>query len=327
MLKNAIRCRCIVAAALAATTVLSTPAFAEQWPERPVTLIVPWSAGGGTDATARILANLLEEEFGRPFPVVNRTGGGGVVGHIEITRANPDGYSLGIITTELSMYSWQGHADINYEDVVPIAQYNSDSPGLLVRADSPYETVDDLLTAIREAPGSFRAAGANQGGLLHLAMIGMLDNAGIPVDSVTWVPTQGGAQGLAELTSGGVDFVTNNVMDAKALIEAGEVRALATMASERNPAYADVPTLQEAAGLDWSIANWRGVAGPKDLSDEVRTVLGERILKICESEEFMTFMANRGYSIACLGPEAFAEELASKHEQFGLAIKSADLQQ
>ncbi|MEJ8569917.1 tripartite tricarboxylate transporter substrate binding protein [Microbaculum marinum] len=299
------------------------PALAE-WPERPVTLIVPWSAGGGTDATARILAQLLEDEFDTPFAVVNRTGGGGVVGHVGIAQAKPDDYTFGVITTELSMYRWRGLADVSYEDVVPVAQYNSDAPGLLVRADSPYETAADLLEAIKSGK-AMKASGANQGGLLHLAMVGMLESAGIDPTSVTWVPTQGGAQGLAELTSNGVDFVTNNVADAKSLIEAGEVRALATMAEERNAAYPDVPTLKEATGLDWTIANWRGIAAPKGVSDDVVQRLSEAVLQVCHGEEFADFMTKRGYTVACLGPDEFREQLARKQEQFGAALKAADL--
>ena len=327
---NNLRTTIMLAAAggLATLAMAGMPAMAQQsWPERPVTLIVPWSAGGGTDATARILASLLEEQLSNPFPVVNRTGGGGVVGHVEIAQAEPDGYNMGIITTELSMYDWRGLADIGYEDIIPVAQYNSDAPGLLVRADSPYETADHLLAAIEDNPGELRAAGANQGGLLHLAMVGMLNSAGLDPASVTWVPTQGGAQGLAELTSGGVDFVTNNVADAKALIEAGEVRALATMAEERNAAYPDVPTLQESTELDWTIANWRGVAAPAGTPDEIVDAFSQAVLEVCQSDEFGEFMEARGYTVACLGAEAFKESLAKKHQQFGDALKAAGLAQ
>lgn len=314
----------IAVAAGAALIATATIASAE-WPERPVSLIVPWSAGGGTDATARILAKLLEDELGKPFPVINRTGGGGVAGHTEIAKAKPDGYTIGVITTELSMYKHQGLTTLSYEDLVPIAQYNSDSPGLIVRADSPYKTAKDLLDAIRANPGKLKASGANQGGLLHLAMVGMLKASGIDPNAVTWVPTQGGAQGLAELTSSGVDFVTNNLSDAKALIEAGELRPLATMATQRDPDFSDVPTLKEATGIDWTIANWRGIAGPKGLPQEIVAKLGQAVEKLCHSEEFKSFMDKRGYTVACLGSDAFTSSLAAKQKQFGEAMKAAGL--
>jgi len=300
-------------------------ARAAEWPARPVTVIVPWAAGGGTDATARILASLLEKNLGQPFPVVNRAGGGGVAGHTEIAHARPDGYTIGVITTELSMYTHQGLTSLSYKDFTPIAQYNSDAPGLLVRADSSYKTAKDLLAAIGANPGKMKAAGANQGGLLHLAMVGMLQSAGLDPLSVLWVPTQGGAKGLAELTSGGVDFTTNNLADARALIEAGKVRPLATMATERDSDYPDVPTLKEATGLDWTIANWRGVAGPKGLPAGIADKLSQAVQEICKSEEFGQFMDKRGYTVACLSRNDFATALEEREKQFGMAMKAGGL--
>ncbi len=310
---------------LGSALIATTSAALAEWPERPVNMIVPWSAGGGTDATARIISKMLEDELGKPFPVINRTGGGGVAGHTEIANAKPDGYTIGVITTELSMYKHQGVTPLSYADLVPIAQYNSDSPGLIVRADAPYKTTKELLDAIHANPGKLKASGANQGGLLHLAMVGMLKAAGIDPTAVKWVPTQGGAQGLAELTSDGVDFVTNSLSDAKTLVAAGEVRPLATMAPERDSTFRDVPTLKESAGINWTIANWRGIAGPKGLSPEIVAKLGKALEKICQSTEFKSFMDKRGYAVSCLGSETFGKSLAAKQEQFGDAMRAAGL--
>lgn len=315
----------IIAALIGVGILATTPATQAAWPERPVTIIIPWSAGGGTDATGRIVASMLEKEFGQPFPVVNRTGGGGVVGHTAIANAAADGYTIGVITTELSMYKWQGLTDISYRDVTPIYQYNSDAPGLLVRADSPHKNAKDLLDAIRANPGKLKASGANQGGLLHLAMVGMLKSAGIDPMSVTWIPSQGGAQGLALLTSSGSDFATNNIADARALIGADKVRPLATMDTKRKPGFDDVPTLEEATGLNWTIANWRGIGGPKGIPQEVIDALVPAIEKICRSQEFGEFMEKRGYGVICLGPQAFAESLQAKEQQFGDALQAAGL--
>jgi len=300
-------------------------AVAADWPTRPVTVIVGPPAGGGTDATARILASILERDFGKPFPVVNRVGGGGVTGQTELANAKPDGYTIGIVMTELSMYKHLGLTDLTYRDFAPIALYNSDPPGLMVRSDSPYKTAKELLDAIAANPHKFKAAGANQGGQLHLAMVGMLLSAKLDPLSVLWVPTQGGANGLAELTSNGVDFVTNNLSDAKALIEAGKVRPLATMGTERNKYYPDVPTLKEATGLDWTIANWRGVAVPKGVPADIVDKLSKAVVSICESDEFVKFMDKRGYTAQCLGPADFGKMMAEREEQFGAAMKAAGL--
>ena len=114
------------------------------WPERPITLIVPWGAGGGTDATARIIASLLEKELGQPVNVVNRTGGSGVVGHQAIAAAAPDGYTIGLITVEIAMMHWQGLTDLTPASYTPIGLVNMDPAGLQVRADFGRNVLADV---------------------------------------------------------------------------------------------------------------------------------------------------------------------------------------
>src|SRR5262245_58189611 len=116
------------------------PAFAQAYPGRPVTLIVPWGAGGGTDATARIIGALLEKDLGQPFNVVNRTGGSGVVGHAAIATAPPDGYTIGMLTVEISMMHWQGLTELAPKSYTPLALMNEDPPGIQVSSTSPYKT-------------------------------------------------------------------------------------------------------------------------------------------------------------------------------------------
>ena len=140
--------RTLVAAAL---LVVATAAHS-QYPQRPVQLIVPWGAGGGTDATARIVGTLLEKELKQPFNVVNRTGGSGVVGHDAIAKATPDGYTIGMITVEITMMHHVGLTPLTYKDYTPIGLMNADPAGINVRVDSPYKSVKELLAAIR--PGN-----------------------------------------------------------------------------------------------------------------------------------------------------------------------------
>ena len=235
------------------------------YPDRPITIIVPWGAGGGTDATARILASLMEQELGQPVNVVNRTGGSGVVGHSAIASAEPDGYTLGIVTVEIGMMHWAGLTDLTYQDYTPLALYNEDPAGVQIRADSEFASVDELLTHVRENPeGTLKGSGTGQGGIWHLALAGMLKTAGIEPAMVPWVPSEGAAPGLQDLVAGGVDVVTCSVPEAQSLIDAGRVKSLAVMGAERNPSFPDVPTLQEV-GIDWRMGAWRGVAGPAGL--------------------------------------------------------------
>jgi len=174
-------------AAMAASTALAA------YPERPITMIVPWGAGGGTDATARIIGTLLEKELGQPVNVVNRTGGSGVVGHAAIAQAPPDGYTIGIVTVEIGMMHWQGLTDLTGASYTPIGLVNADAAGLQVAADAPYKTVNELVAAIKASPGKFKASGTGQGGIWHLAIAGMLRDLKVDPASVPWVPSNGAA--------------------------------------------------------------------------------------------------------------------------------------
>src|SRR5206468_3755138 len=160
----------------AATFALFAVSVFAAYPERPITLIVPWGAGGGTDATARIIGALLEKELGQPVNVVNRTGGSGVVGHAAIAQAAPDGYTIGMVTVEIGMMHWQGLTELTGASYTPIGLVNADPAGLQVRADAPYKDAKELIAAIKANPGKFKASGTGQGGIWHLAIAGMLQD-------------------------------------------------------------------------------------------------------------------------------------------------------
>jgi tripartite-type tricarboxylate transporter receptor subunit TctC len=262
-------------AAAGLTSLLPSAARAQAaWPSRPVTLVCPWGAGGGTDATARIVAAILEKNLGQPFNVVNRTGGSGVVGHSAIALAPADGYTIGMITVEITMMHHQGLTELNPTSYTPLALMNVDPPGVQVNANSPYKTVKALADAIKAAPaGKFKASGTGQGGIWHLALIGWLQAMGLAPNHVAWVPSNGAAPAMQDLAAGGIDIVTCSVPEAKAMIDAGKAVSLAVMAPQRNPQFKDVPTLNEALGINYSVGAWRGIAAPKNLPPAIASKL------------------------------------------------------
>lgn len=300
------------------------PAMAA-WPERPVTLIVPWSAGGGTDATGRMLGSLLEKELGQPFNVVNRDGGSGVVGHSAIANAKPDGYTIGVVTVEIGMMHWAGLTELTGTDYTPIALYNADAAGVLVRTDSPWESAQDLIDAVKADSGAHKGSGTGQGGIWHLALAGMLDTADISPDAVPWVPSKGAAPALQELVAEGVDVVTSSVVEASALIDAGKVKALAIMNDERIDAFAEVPTLKEATGIDWQLAAWRGIAGPKDMPEEVTSTLTAALEKVWQSAEFQEFMNGRGFGLVWKPGADFADWMSASDQSLGSVMQAVGL--
>ncbi len=317
--------RNLLRAAFAALAfVLAVPALAA-FPDRPLTLIVPWGAGGGTDATGRIIASLLEKELGQPINVVNRTGGSGVVGHQAIASAAPDGYTLGVITVEIGMMHWQGLTELNGASYTPLALVNADPAGVQVAADAPYNTLADLIEAIKASPGQLKASGTGQGGIWHLALAGLLKDRGIDPAAAPWVPSQGAAPGLQDLVAGGVQIVPCSLPEARSLIEAGKVKSLAIM--DANPAalFPKVPTLKEAIGSDWTMGAWRGIAGPQGLPKDVADTLVAALKKVHESQEFRDFMAQRGFGVIWAAPEDFAAFMAKSDADLGKVMKDVGI--
>ena len=309
---------------LAALLCAATSAFA-QYPQRPVQLIVPWGAGGGTDATARIIATLLEKELKQPFNVVNRTGGSGVVGHDAIAKASPDGYTIGMITVEITMMHHVGLTQLKHTDYTPIGLVNADPAAINVRADSPYKSVKDLIAAIKANPGKMKASGTGQGGIWHLAIAGLLKDQGIDPNALPWVPSNGAAPGLQDMVAGGVEVVPCSVPEARGMIDAGKVRALAIMDANPPALYPNVPTLKKELGTDWAIAAWRVIAAPKGIPAEAHKTLTTALKKVYDSKEYKDFMASRGFGVIWSDPAGTAKFMAASDANLGAALKAVGL--
>lgn len=317
--------KAIVTGLVAGAAMLVAAGAQAAYPDRPITMIVPWGAGGGTDATARIIASLMEKELGQPVNVVNRTGGSGVVGHSAIAQAAPDGYTIGMITVEIAMMHWQGLTELTPASYTPIGLVNADPAGIHVPADSPYKTVNELLAAIKANPGKFKASGTGQGGIWHLAIAGLLRDQKIDPATVAWVPSNGAAPGLQDMIAGGVQIVPCSLPEARALIEAGKVKSLAIMDPKPSALFPNVPTLKSAVGSDWTMAAWRGIAAPKGVSKEVSDKLLAVLKKVYDSQDYQGFMAQRGFGIIWAGPEDYAKFMAKSDADLGAVMKAVGI--
>lgn len=301
------------------------PVAAQNYPARPITLIVPWGAGGGTDATARIIGSLLEKDLGQPVTVVNRTGGSGVVGHAAIASAQPDGYTIGLATVEIGMMHWQGLTELTSASYTPIGLVNADPAGVQVRADSPYKTVNELLAAIKANPGKFKASGTGQGGIWHLAIAGLLRDQKIDPAALPWVPSNGAAPGLQDMVAGGIEVAPVSLPEARSLIDAGKVKSLAIMNDKPSALYPNVPTLKTAIGSDWTMAAWRGIVAPKGLPAPIRDKLAESVRKVAASKEYNEFMGSRGFGVIYAGPDDFAKFMVKSNSELGATMKAVGL--
>ena len=253
------------------------------YPNRPITLVCPWAAGGGTDRVSRQMAAHLEHDLGVPVNVVNATGGKGVTGHSRGLDARPDGYTLTMITLELNMMHWGGLTELTYHDCIPLYSVNEDYGALLVRRDATWEDLQALQREIKAKPGQLKCSGTASGGAWHLGLAGWLISVGSKADDVVWVSSTGAGPSLQELISGGLDMVCCSLPEARTLLDSGDVRALGLMAPKRALGFDQVKTFQEQ-GTNWILGAWRGLAIPPGTPDEVVDVLLESIGRVVRGE-------------------------------------------
>jgi tripartite-type tricarboxylate transporter receptor subunit TctC len=295
------------------------------WPERPVTIIVPAGAGGGTDATGRLLAAQLKDKFGQNFNVVNQGQGGGIVGITNIVNAKPDGYTIGVLYN-YAHFKELGQADYEVASFTPIAQYNFDPAGFHVKVDSPYKNISEALDAIKADPTKFNiACGGGCGGSWPLAIATLMYDWGIDLGQINMIPGKGAAAALQELAAGGVDVVPSSVPEAGALIEAGKIRGLAIFGTKRLGAFPDIPTLEEETGLDLLLGAWRGVVGPAGLPEDIASKLEAAVKEIYESKKFQEAMTSRGFGLLWRNSSDFKAFMENETKNVKAVIKALGL--
>lgn len=307
----------LVALALALLLVVTGFAFAQKkYPSKPITIVCPWSSGGGTDRTARFMADALSKELKVPVNVVNKTGGSGAVGHVAGALAAPDGYTILNATFEIVILKYLGYADITPSSVIPVFQFNEDAAAVSVKADSPYKDVPTMIAAIKAKPeGEFLTSGSTIASAWDLPRVRMLMAAGIKPSSVKYIPTQGGAApAITELLGGHVDAVFCSYPEIAPQVAAGAVRTIGVFSEKRDPMFPEIPTLKEQ-GLDVVGGTWRGFAVPNGTSAAVIKTLEAAFKKITASQEFKDFMAKNQFGIKIRDSKEFTqfmkEEFAS----------------
>jgi tripartite-type tricarboxylate transporter receptor subunit TctC len=288
------------------------PSAEAAYPEKEITLIIPWDVGGGTDLVSRAVARLMEEDLGKPVVVVNRPGGGGVIGYRQIAAADPDGYTLGSIAAPLIHHKYIASTYADQKSFTPIALFNMDSCGFIVKADAPWKTLKEALDFAKQNPRKMRVATSGPGGALHVTLV-MLENAtGL---QFTTVPYGGSGPASVALAGGHVEASTDLPSAVHALIESGKLRVLAVTSEKRDPEYPDIPTFKES-GVDLTYLNWRGIAGPKGMSKEITTRLANCIKKVVDSQKFKDFMKNGHFGYTYRGPEEFSAFMDKYEKDF-----------
>lgn len=266
-------------AALAAT---GTRAFAAGFPERPITFVCPWPAGGTADMTMRALCAAAAKQLGQTVVVENKAGASGMLGLKALASAKPDGYTVGQIPISVTRFAQLGTVQLDpLKDLTYLARTSGQTFGIAVRADSPHKTLKDFVAAAKAAPGKLTYGSAGIGGATHVGMEEFALAAGIQLNHI---PYKGGAPALQDTLGGQIDALADSSSWAPH-VKAGKMRLLATWGEKRTKEFPEVPTLREA-GYDVVVDAPNGIGAPKGLEPAVERRLREAFKAAAASAEF-----------------------------------------
>jgi len=274
---------------------------AEKFPSQPIKLIVPWSAGGGTDAIARALARSGEKHLGVPVIVENKPGGTGAVGLGETIKAKADGYTLAIIPVELSFLKDQGIYPFDFTNFTRIMNLNTDPSALTVKADAPWNTLAEFVAYARANPGAIKIGHSGTGMLWHLAAASLALNTNT---AYTYVPFNGAADAIASVLGRNINAVTVSGAEVSAQVRAGEMKILAVFGERRMDIFPNIPTAREQ-GFDVVVNTFRGLGGPVGIPEDRVKILHDGFKAMMEEPEFITLINNMGLGIDYRGTEDY----------------------
>lgn len=290
-------------------------ASADAFPTGDITFYTPTQAGGATDLTARTIATQLESELGVSVIVDNRPGGAGSVGMEHLAGQAADGHSIAVLPVEVAML---GHLDYDIDpaDYDFLAQVNSQPGTVAVPADSPYETLDDLVAAAEAAPGTITISNAGAGSIWEAGALELGSAAGVEFQGV---PFDGGAPAVTAAVGGQVDAVVAGIGETAPAHEDGRLRVLAVFTEEEAPALAGVETAT-AQGYDVVIGSWAAIAAPTGLPDDVRSALESALQVAAESDEYVEFIESSGNIPLFRGADDATSFVLSEHDRFGALL-------
>ena len=296
-----------------------TPASAQEFPNKPIEIIVGFAPGGGTDMAARSIADVATKYLGQPVVVTNKPGATGIIGAQYVYNAKPDGYTLlvagGSETVAVPHYKKLPFNPV--ADFDPVMRIMVERVGFYVLADSPWKSINDLIAEAKKNPGKLTYGASGIGGLHHATVQVTEKRTGI---TVTPIPYKGGAETLAALAGGHVNFAMASPNEAYALVQAGRVRCLAISALERSPTEPNAPTLKEL-GHDVYIDNQKGLVLPKGVPPAIRAKLADAFKKAYDDPQFKATAEKLKLEISYLNGDDFHKALKAMYDQIGESVK------
>ncbi|MBC9903692.1 MULTISPECIES: tripartite tricarboxylate transporter substrate binding protein [Achromobacter] len=289
---------------------VSVGAQAQNFPEKPLTLVVPYSAGGSTDATARLVAEGMSKKIGQPVIVENKPGAGGGIGALYVKRAPSDGYIM-LVTSASHIVNKVMDKSVDYDmqrDFRPVSQLTNLPIVLVVNAKSDFKSVDDLVAFARKNPGKLNYGSAGNGTVQHMSASLLADMASV---EMTHIPYKGGAAALTDLLGGQLDFVFSPINEVVGQVKEGNVRPLAVTTNVRSDVLPDVPTMSESL-KGYQLPLWFGIAVRADVSDERTAVLSRAVQDALRDKEVSERLIAQGSEPVGSTPQEMAALQASE---------------
>lgn len=282
---------------LCASLVTATMAYAD-YPTKPITMVIPYSAGGGTDVVARAMQPALEEALGQTIIVTNMPGGGGILGFTRVANARPDGYTVTIPNNVIFATEGMGNATYHATDFDYLGNILTDNYMVAVRADGPWSSWQDLLADMKAHPGKIKFGFSGYGGSTHVASEMLAEKAGYEAKQI---PHDGSSKAVLSAMGDHIDALMLNVGDLASGLDSGKLRPLLVLGDKRLQAYPNVPTAEES-GLDLNLSNWRGVAAPVGVDDEVKAAWANAIRQATADPVFQKTIAAQGAEVDYIAP-------------------------
>ncbi len=312
---------------VATAAALSSTAWAQdKYPSKTITWVCPYAAGGNADSRSRQVAKVMGQLLGQPIVIDNKAGAGGNIGTEAIARAKPDGYTIGMGNFAPLAVNHALFKKLNFNpftDLVPIMLIERGPLILMVRNDSPYKSVKDIVVAAKAAPGKLSYASGGIGGTHHLS--GALFEHAAGVDMIH-APYKSGSAGATDLMSGQVDMMFEQMYSAMPAIKGGRLRALAITSKARSPLVPDIPTMAEQGFAEVEVLNWQGIVAPRGLPPELIRQLNAVGNKALQDPDLREKILSQGNEVGGGTPEQFAALIKAEAPRWAKVVRDAKIE-
>jgi tripartite-type tricarboxylate transporter receptor subunit TctC len=308
---------------LLAILALSTSALAHAaYPDRPINLVVPFPPGGGTDATARLIADAISPLLGQNVVVVNRAGAAGSIGAQSVVDAKPDGYTLFFTTTGALVINPHLYKKLRYsvQDFTPIAPVGESANVLVVAPNVNANSVNDLIQLARANPGKFTYGSSGAGSSSHLAGVLLESLTGV---QLTHVPYKGSAPAITDLVSGRIDMMIDNIPSYVELAKAGKVRPLGVSGKKPSSLFPGIPTIAQAGVPGYEVTIWYGLLGPAGIPTEVIEKISGAVRVVLSRPEMQERLQKIGADAMIMSPKEFSDFIARENSKWADIVKKS----